>query len=50
MEAVVLDSVPARSSFQAMQQALGEGGDAQAIQAYVFDLLHLDGKDLRGET
>ena len=49
MEAVVLDSA-GRSSFQAMQQALGEGGDAQSIQAYVFDVLHLDGKDLRGEA
>jgi bifunctional non-homologous end joining protein LigD len=48
MEAVVLDAA-GKSSFQAMQRALGEGGDAQSIQAFVFDLLHLDGKDLRGE-
>ena len=48
MEAVVLDAA-GKSSFQAMQQALGEGGNAQAIQAFVFDLLHLDGKDLRRE-
>ena len=48
MEAVVLDAA-GKSSFQALQQALGEGGDAQAIQAFVFDLLHLDGKDLRRE-
>ncbi len=48
MEAVVLDAA-GRSSFQAMQQALGGGGNAQAIQAFVFDLLHLDGKDLRRE-
>ena len=48
MEAVVLDAA-GKSSFQAMQQALGESGDAQSIQAFVFDLLHLDGKDLRRE-
>ncbi len=48
MEAVVLDNA-GKSSFQAMQQALGDGGDRQSIQAYVFDLLHLDGKDLTGE-
>ncbi len=48
MEAVVLDAA-GKSNFQSMQQALGEGGNSQAIQAYVFDLLHLDGKDLRGE-
>jgi bifunctional non-homologous end joining protein LigD len=46
MEAVVLDAA-GKSDFQAMQQALGEGGNPQAIQAYVFDLLHLDGKDFR---
>jgi ATP-dependent DNA ligase len=28
---------------------LGESGDAQSIQALVFDLLHLDGEDLRPE-
>jgi bifunctional non-homologous end joining protein LigD len=48
MEAVVLDSA-GKSSFQAMQHALGEGGNRQSIQAYIFDLLHLDGKDLTGE-
>ena len=41
MEAVVLDNT-GKSSFQLMQRALGEGGDPQSIQAYVFDLLHLD--------
>jgi bifunctional non-homologous end joining protein LigD len=46
MEAVVLDS-SGKSSFQAMQHALGDGGNARSIQAYVFDLLHLDGKDIR---
>ncbi len=45
MEAVLLD-VEGKSSFQALQAALGEGGDSGKIVAYVFDLLHLDGKDL----
>jgi bifunctional non-homologous end joining protein LigD len=49
MEAVVLDR-SGKSSFQAMQQALGDGGNLQSIQAYAFDLLHLDGKDLTGEA
>ncbi len=48
MEAVVLDN-NGKSSFQAMQQALGEDGDPQAVQAYVFDLLYLDGKDIIDE-
>jgi len=46
MEAVVLDPA-GKSSFHAIQQALGEGGARLSIHAYVFDLLHLDGKDLR---
>ena len=45
MEAVVLDG-HGKSSFQSLQNALGEGGDRQSIVAYVFDLLHLNGKDL----
>ncbi len=45
MEAVVLDS-QGKSNFQALQTALGDGGDPNKIVAYVFDLLHLDGKDL----
>jgi bifunctional non-homologous end joining protein LigD len=49
MEAVVLDST-GRSSFQAMQQALGDSGKPQLIQAYVFDLLYLDGKDRTTEA
>ncbi|HVB59537.1 MAG TPA: DNA ligase D [Candidatus Acidoferrales bacterium] len=49
MEAVVLDNF-GKSSFHAMQRALGEGGNPQSIQAYVFDLLHLDGKDMTGEA
>ncbi|MGH9690526.1 MAG: DNA ligase D [Candidatus Acidiferrales bacterium] len=49
MEAVVLDNF-GKSSFQALQRALGEGGNPRSIQAYVFDLLHLDGKDLTGEA
>jgi bifunctional non-homologous end joining protein LigD len=48
MEAVVLDR-SGKSSFQAMQQALGDGGNRQSIQAYVFDVLHLDGKDIARE-
>jgi bifunctional non-homologous end joining protein LigD len=49
MEAVVLDTT-GKSSFQAMQQALGEGGDRQLMQAYIFDLLHVDGRDMTGEA
>jgi bifunctional non-homologous end joining protein LigD len=45
LEAAVLDSA-GRSSFQDLQRALGEGGDRRTIQAFVFDLLHLNGKDL----
>jgi bifunctional non-homologous end joining protein LigD len=45
MEAVILDE-QGKSSFQALQGALGDGGSPGKIVAYVFDLLHLDGKDL----
>ena len=45
MEAVVLDA-DAKSSFQALQVALGDGGDPHKIVAYVFDLLYLDGQEL----
>ncbi len=44
-EAVVLDA-GGKSSFQALQSALGESGHSENILAYVFDLLCLDGKDL----
>src|SRR5580698_5879507 len=46
MEAVVLDG-EGKSHFQALQVALGDGGDTSEIVAYVFDLLYLDGSDLR---
>ena len=45
MEAVIVDE-QGKSSFQALQAALGDGGKPENIVAYVFDLLHLDGKDL----
>lgn len=45
LEAVVLDD-EGKSSFQGLQNALGEGGQGRNIIAYAFDLLHLDGKDL----
>ena len=45
MEAVIVDA-QGKSSFQALQAALGGGGNPNKIIAYVFDLLHLDGKDL----
>src|ERR1700682_1369126 len=45
MEAVIVDE-KGKSSFQALQAALGDGGKPERIVAYVFDLLHLDGKDL----
>jgi bifunctional non-homologous end joining protein LigD len=44
LEAVVIDR-EGKTSFQAMQQALGDGGNPQSISAYAFDLLHLDGED-----
>jgi bifunctional non-homologous end joining protein LigD len=45
MEAVILDAT-GKSSFQALQAALGNGGKPEKIVAYVFDILHLDGKNL----
>ncbi|HTM13431.1 MAG TPA: DNA ligase D [Bryobacteraceae bacterium] len=45
MEAVVLDE-QGKSGFQALQEALGEGGRRDRIVAYTFDLLHLDGENL----
>jgi len=45
MEAVVLDA-EGKSSFHALQEALGAGGNRKRIVAYAFDLLELDGKDL----
>jgi bifunctional non-homologous end joining protein LigD len=48
MEAVVMDA-DGKSSFQAMQRALGDGGKPEFIKVYVFDLLHLDGLDVSGE-
>src|SRR5260370_41113179 len=45
MEAVMLDA-KGKSSFQGLQAALGDGGKAGRIVAYVFDLLHLNGKDV----
>lgn len=49
LEAVVVDK-NGKTSFQALQTALGEGGDTSSIIAYAFDLLHLDGKDLSSLT
>jgi bifunctional non-homologous end joining protein LigD len=45
MEAVILGA-DGKSSFQALQAALGEGGDRDSIVAYVFDLIYLDSTDL----
>jgi bifunctional non-homologous end joining protein LigD len=45
-EAVVLDD-RGRSDFSALQAALSDGG--AIVVAYVFDLLYLDGRDLRAE-
>ena len=42
MEAVILDA-EGKSGFQALQEALGEGGKPERIVAFVFDLLHVDG-------
>jgi bifunctional non-homologous end joining protein LigD len=45
MEAVVLDA-EGKSSFQALQAALGAGRGSGKVIAYAFDLLHLDGQEL----
>ena len=45
MEAVVLDG-HGKGSFQALQAALGDVGNASSIVAYAFDILHLDEEDL----
>jgi bifunctional non-homologous end joining protein LigD len=45
MEAVIVDD-SGKSSFQALQASLGEGGRPEKIVAYVFDLLYLNGQDL----
>jgi bifunctional non-homologous end joining protein LigD len=45
-EVVVLDA-QGRSSFQALQAALGRGSSAPSFQLQFFDCLHLDGVDLR---
>ena len=47
MEAVVLDA-EGKSSFHALQSALGGEGNPAGIVAYAFDVLHLDGKNLTG--
>ena len=47
MEAVIVDE-KGKSSFQALQAALSDGGKPENIVAYVFDLLRLDGNDLIG--
>jgi bifunctional non-homologous end joining protein LigD len=46
-EAVVFDR-EGRTSFQALQGALGRKGSAAAVQFAAFDCLHLDGSDVRG--
>lgn len=45
MEAVVVNR-EGKSSFQALQAALSEGGSLDSIVAYVFDLLYLNGSNL----
>jgi bifunctional non-homologous end joining protein LigD len=45
MEAVVI--VDGKTDFQHLQNALGEGGNASDVVAYIFDILHLNGEDLR---
>lgn len=45
-EVVIVDKA-GRSSFQRLQQAMGRGDKVPAFVFQVFDLLHLDGYDLR---
>ncbi|MDI1227489.1 MAG: DNA ligase D [bacterium] len=47
-EAVLVDD-KGKTAFGALQNALGKGGDPSGIQAYFFDLLQLDGKNLSRE-
>ena len=47
MEAAV--SINGKTSFQELQNALGERGRGPSIVAYVFDILHLNGVDLRSQ-
>lgn len=49
LEAVIVDA-DGKTSFQALQAALGEGGRPERIVAYAFDLLHLDGENLTKRT
>ncbi len=46
MEAVVRDP-DGKTNFQKLQNTLSEDGKSALIEAYAFDLLHLDGEDLR---
>lgn len=46
MEAVVIDD-DGKTNFQKLQNILSEDIKPQPIQGYVFDLLHLNGEDLR---
>ncbi|HYD18414.1 MAG TPA: DNA ligase D [Patescibacteria group bacterium] len=48
-EAVVTDD-KGTTSFQKLQNALGTTAGAESIQAYFFDLLHLNGEDLSRKT
>jgi bifunctional non-homologous end joining protein LigD len=48
MEAAITDGA-GKTSFHAIQNALGDGGNAQGIEGYAFDLLYLDGRDLTAE-
>src|SRR5678816_2935223 len=45
MEAAV--TINGKTSFQELQNALGGRGTASTIVGYVFDILHLNGEDLR---
>ncbi|HEV7473934.1 MAG TPA: non-homologous end-joining DNA ligase [Pyrinomonadaceae bacterium] len=46
-EVVIVDKA-GRSSFQQLQQSMGRGGDKAPVFVFeVFDLIHLDGYDLR---
>lgn len=48
-EAVILNQ-EGITTFQGLQAALGDGGDARRIEAYFFDLLMLNDKDLSGQA
>jgi bifunctional non-homologous end joining protein LigD len=49
MEAVVLDEA-GKSNFQALQAALGVGGQRESIVGYAFDLIYFEDRDISSDS